>query len=140
MKIFLINPSQKLIKSKTFNIISSKTQSKPNLIKMSESLISRKELQQMYKKGTIFDLAAEDLLLKLGEDFFVRVMDLACKSATLRESSLLEIEDIKIILEKYWSIKLPEFEKEDSSKQTRRSAAKSKREGNVRKILNTRGK
>lgn len=107
---------------------------------MSESLISRKELQQMYKKGTIFDLTAEDLLLKLGEDFFVRVMDLACKSATLRDSSLLEIEDIKIILEKYWSIKLPEFEKEDSSKQTRRSAAKSKREGNVRKILNTRGK
>jgi transcription initiation factor TFIID subunit TAF12 len=107
---------------------------------MSESLISRKELQQMYRKGTLFDPAAEDLLLKLGEDFFIRVMELACKSASLRESSSLEIEDIKIILEKYWSIKLPEFEKEDSSKQTRRSAAKSKREANVRKVLNTRGK
>lgn len=107
---------------------------------MGDSLINRRELQQMYRKGMVFDQAAEDLLVKLGEDFFVRVMDLACKSAVLRESSLLEIEDIKIILEKYWGIKLPEFEKEESSKQNRRSNVKTKREAAVRKTQNSKGK
>lgn len=104
---------------------------------MGDSLINRKELQQMYKKGMIFDPPAEDLLVKLGEDFFVRVMDMACRSAKLRESSLLEIEDIKIMLEKYWGIKLPEFEKEENTKQNRRSNVKTKREAAVRKTQNS---
>ena len=86
------------------------------------------------------DPAAEDLLIKLGEDFFMRVIELACQSANAREGSALELEDIKLVLEKYWDIKVPEFDKEESSKLMRRSQAKSKREVAVRKIYNIKGK
>ncbi|OMJ70214.1 hypothetical protein SteCoe_31870 [Stentor coeruleus] len=107
---------------------------------MAESIINRKELQQIYKRGLSFDTSAEDLLVKLGEDFFIRVLELACKSANAREGSALEIEDIKLVLEKYWDIKVPEFEKEETSKLTRRSQAKTKREAAVRKTYNAKAK
>jgi transcription initiation factor TFIID subunit TAF12 len=107
---------------------------------MSDSIISRKELQQQYRKSLSFDPAAEDLLLKLGEDFFIRVIDLACKSTNMREGTTLEIEDIKLVLERFWDIKVPEFEKEESSKLMRKSQAKAKREAAVRKTYNAKGK
>ena len=107
---------------------------------MVESIINRKELQQLYRKGLILEPAAEDLLVRLGEDFLIRVVELACKSANVREGSALEVEDLKLVLEKYWDIKAPEFEKEDSAKLTKRSQAKIKREAAVRKIYNAKGK
>jgi transcription initiation factor TFIID subunit 12 len=101
---------------------------------MGDSIINRRELQQLYRRGLALEPAAEDLLVKLGEDFFVRVAELSCKSASARESKALEIEDIKLVLERYWDIKVPEFEKEEPSKIYRKSQAKSKREAAVRKI------
>lgn len=105
-----------------------------------ESIINRKELQQLYRRGLVLEPSAEDFLVKLGEDFFVRVVELACKSANAREGSALELEDIKLVLERYWDIKVPELEKEEVSKLTRRSQAKSKRETAARKVYNAKNK
>ena len=107
---------------------------------MGDSVINRKELQQLYRRGLVLEPAAEDLLVKLGEDFFMRVIDLACKSANARDGASLEIEDIKLVLEKYWDIKVPEFEKEEFSKLVRRSQAKNKREAAVRKNYSSKTK
>ena len=107
---------------------------------MGDSIINRKELQQLYRRGLALEPSAEDLLVRLGEDFFLRVIDLACKSSNARDGSALELDDIKLVLERYWDIKVPEFEKEETTKPTRRSQAKSKRDAAARKIYNAKGK
>ena len=81
----------------------------------------------MYSKETTVDGPAEDLILKIGEDFFTRVTELACEAAIARSSNCLEIEDIKLVLERYWSITIPEYEREDATKPAKTSSARSTR-------------
>ena len=79
------------------------------------------------------DSPAEDLVLKLGEDFLSRVVGMACEAASARNSRSLEIEDIKLILESYWSIRVPEYERDDDFRFDKNSAAKLRREQLARK-------
>ncbi|CAG9321553.1 unnamed protein product [Blepharisma stoltei] len=107
---------------------------------MSESIINRKQFQQLYRKDFAIEPMAEDLILKIGEDFFYRLTDMATDAAAAREGGNIEIEDFKIILEKYWDIRVPEFEREDSLRPTRRNASRKGREEKARKAYNTRAK
>lgn len=107
---------------------------------MAESIINRKQFQALYRKDFAIEPNAEDLILKIGEDFFYRLVDMASDAAQAREGTNLEIEDFKIILEKYWDVRVPEFEREDSLRPARRNATRNKREAAARKVYNTRAK
>lgn len=100
---------------------------------MSDSVVNKKNLAQLYKKEISMDNQGEELLVRLGEDFFTRVVLLACEAAVTRNAPSLEIEDIKFILEKYWDIRVPEYEKEDGYKLHRAANARTKRETQGRK-------
>lgn len=100
---------------------------------MADSVVNKKNLAHLYKKEISMDNQGEELLVRLGEDFFARVVLLACEAAGARNAHSLEIEDIKFILEKYWDIRVPEYEKEDGYKPPRVANARAKRETQSRK-------
>ena len=100
---------------------------------MSESVINRKQLAVLYRKGFSVDADAEGLLMRLGDDFFTRVVRMACGAANARNATSLEIEDIKFVLEKHWNIRIPEYEKEDGCRPVKPSATKIKRDTQSRR-------
>ena len=58
---------------------------------------------------------------------------MACEAAAARGSRSLEIEDIKFILEKYWGIRIPEYERDDGFRHDKASTTKLRREQQARK-------
>lgn len=105
---------------------------------MSDKIVNKKQLEQLYRTDFTVEEDAEELLLKLGEDFISKVVEMGCEAAIAREGTSLDLEDIKLVLERYWDIRIPEFEREETYKPSRQSMSRSKREALVRKSQATR--
>lgn len=104
------------------------------------STISRKMLQQLYRRDVNVDSQAENLLLKIGDEFINRVIELASDAAIARGAGAIEISDMKFVLDSYFGIKLPEYEVEEAKPPSRQTAARQRREAQVRKVYNTRNR
>ena len=100
---------------------------------MSDPLINKKLLHQLYRQDFTLDGAAEDLVGRVGEDFFQRVLQMSCEVASARNARTLEIEDIRLVLERYWEINLPELEPEEWYKPEKSTVVRIRKDGGTRR-------
>eukprot|EP00281_Chroomonas_sp_CCMP1168_P028311 CAMPEP_0206248448 /NCGR_PEP_ID=MMETSP0047_2-20121206/20377_1 /ASSEMBLY_ACC=CAM_ASM_000192 /TAXON_ID=195065 /ORGANISM="Chroomonas mesostigmatica_cf, Strain CCMP1168" /LENGTH=153 /DNA_ID=CAMNT_0053674097 /DNA_START=33 /DNA_END=491 /DNA_ORIENTATION=+ len=67
------------------------------------------ELVEQVSPGDKVDPEVEEVLLEIAEDFVENVTNFACLLAKHRNSSTLEVQDLRLHLEKNWGIKVPGY-------------------------------
>ncbi|KAF9304896.1 Transcription initiation factor TFIID subunit 12 [Mortierella antarctica] len=82
----------------------------------SSSLITKRKIQEMVAQidpSERLEPEVEDILLELADEFIESVTQFACKLATHRKSSTLEVKDVQLHLERNWNIRIPGFASEE---------------------------
>ncbi|KAG9068556.1 Transcription initiation factor TFIID subunit 12 [Linnemannia hyalina] len=77
------------------------------------SLISKRKIQEMVAQIDPSERLEPEILLELADEFIESVTQFACRLATHRKSSTLEVKDVQLHLERNWNIRIPGFASEE---------------------------
>ncbi|KAI8600672.1 transcription initiation factor TFIID subunit A-domain-containing protein [Dissophora ornata] len=104
----------------------------------SSCLISKRKIQEMVAQidpSERLEPEVEDILLELADEFIESVTQFACRLATHRKSSTLEVKDVQLHLERNWNIRIPGFASEEI-RSVRKSAVPSSHTQKVTAVNN----
>eukprot|EP00771_Trimastix_marina_P003098 gnl/Trimastix_PCT/4295.p1 GENE.gnl/Trimastix_PCT/4295~~gnl/Trimastix_PCT/4295.p1 ORF type:complete len:320 (+),score=79.57 gnl/Trimastix_PCT/4295:54-962(+) len=83
------------------------------LAKENQQILPRRRLQELVDEldpSERLDMEVEELLLELADEFIDSVTGFACSLAQHRKSSVLEVRDLQLHLERNWGISVPMLE------------------------------
>ncbi|XP_028836498.1 transcription initiation factor TFIID subunit 12 [Denticeps clupeoides] len=75
-------------------------------------VLSKKKLQDLVREidpNEQLDEDVEEMLLQIADDFIESVVTAACQLARHRKSTILEVKDVQLHLERQWNMWIPGF-------------------------------
>ncbi|KAF9580379.1 hypothetical protein BGW38_003010 [Lunasporangiospora selenospora] len=87
-----------------------------DMVENPSALITKRKIQEMVAQidpTERLEPEVEDILLELADEFIESVTQFACRLATHRKSSTLDVKDVQLHLERNWNIRIPGFASEE---------------------------